>query len=80
MSEENISQELRLKNMDETRNYSIEEINRNELMSKKQTKGLYYSKLCLTLSYASFYNYWMCFHFCFCFLSWYPYRNDRFCN
>ena len=38
MSEENISQELRLKNIDETRNYFIEEINQNELMSKKHKK------------------------------------------
>ena len=29
MIEENISQEFRLKNIDETRNYLIEEINRN---------------------------------------------------
>ena len=29
MSEENISQESRLKNIDETRNYLIEEINQN---------------------------------------------------
>ena len=35
MVEENISQEFRLKNMKETRNYVIEEINQNELMSKK---------------------------------------------
>ena len=35
MSEENISQELRLKNIDETRNYLMEEINWNELTSKK---------------------------------------------
>ena len=35
MSEENISQEFWLKNIDETRNYFIEEINQNELMSKK---------------------------------------------
>ena len=35
MSEENISQEFRLKNIDETRNYLIEEINQNELMIKK---------------------------------------------
>ena len=35
MSEENISQEFRLKKTDETKNYLIEEINRNELMSKK---------------------------------------------
>ena len=38
MSEENISQEFRLKNIDETRNYFIEEINQNELISKKHKK------------------------------------------
>ena len=38
MSEENISQEFTLKNKDETRNYLIEEINQNELMSKKHSK------------------------------------------
>ena len=34
MAEENISQEFRFKNIDETRKYLIEEINQNELMSK----------------------------------------------
>ena len=29
MSEKNISQEIRMKNIDETRNYLIEEINQN---------------------------------------------------
>ena len=38
MSEENISQEFILKNIDETRNYLIEEINQNELKSKKHKK------------------------------------------
>ena len=38
MAEENISQEFRLKNIDETKKYLIEEINRNELMSKKHKK------------------------------------------
>ena len=38
MSVENISQECWLKNLDETRNYLIEEINQNELMSKKHKK------------------------------------------
>ena len=33
MLEENVSQELRLKNIGETRNYSLEEIKQNELMS-----------------------------------------------
>ena len=45
MAEENISQEFRLKNTDETRNYLIEEINRNELMSKK------HKKICTILNY-----------------------------
>ena len=38
MAGENISQEFRLKNIHETRNCVIEEINRNDLMSKKQKK------------------------------------------
>ena len=38
MCEENIRQECRMKNLDATRTYIIEEINRNELMSKKHKK------------------------------------------
>ena len=38
MSEENISHQFRLKNIDEPRNYLIEEINGNELMGKKHKK------------------------------------------
>ena len=47
MVEENISQEFRLKKnyQDKTRNYLIEEINRNELISKK------HKKVCTTLNY-----------------------------
>ena len=45
MAEENIGQEFRLKNIDETRNYLIEKINQNELMSKK------HKKVCTTLNY-----------------------------
>ena len=45
MPEENASQEFRLKNIDETRNFLIEKINRNELMSKS------HKKVCTTLSY-----------------------------
>ena len=53
MSEENISQEFRLKNIDERKNYLIKEINRNELMSKKQKnvfKILNYIELFLILA------------------------------
>ena len=45
MVEENISQEFRLKNINETRNDFIEEINQNELMSKK------HKKVCGVLNY-----------------------------
>ena len=78
--EENISQEFRLKNIDKTRNYFLEEIKENELMSGK------HKKVCDTLNYVefslflSFYNYWICFHLCFCFFSRYSYRNCEFCN
>ena len=45
MVEENISQEFRLKNIDETRNYFLEEMKQNELMSRK------HKKVCATLNY-----------------------------
>ena len=45
MTEENVSQKLRLKNIVETRNYFIEEIKQNELMSKKR------KKVCTALNY-----------------------------
>ena len=38
MTKENISQEFRLKNIDEIRNYSTEQINQNELIKKKHKK------------------------------------------
>ena len=64
MSKENLSQEFRLKNIDETKNYFVEEIEQNELMCKK------HKKVCTTLnyiehSYFSFCSYWMYFNFCF---------------
>ena len=45
MAKENIHQEFILKNLDETKNCLIEEINRNELMSKK------HKRVCTTLNY-----------------------------
>ena len=45
MAEENICQEFRFKNIEETRNYFIKEIDQNELMSNKHKKDLYDSKL-----------------------------------
>ena len=45
MVEENISQEFKLKNINETRCYFLEEIEQNELMSRK------HKKVCSTLNY-----------------------------
>ena len=45
MTEENISPEFRLKNIDETRNYFLEEVKKNEVMSKK------HQDVCTTLNY-----------------------------
>ena len=75
--EENISQEFRLKNIYERRNYFIEEINKNELMSKK------HKKTCQTLLLLNYIEYLIQFlqllDFCFCFFSSYAYRNCN-CN
>ena len=49
MSEENISQKFRLKNIHETRNYFLEEKEQNEVMSKKHKKVLNYIELLLVL-------------------------------
>ena len=45
MTEENISKEFRLKNIDEAGNFFMKEIDRNELMCKK------HEKVCTTLNY-----------------------------
>ena len=71
MVEQNISQEFRLKNIDETKNYLIEEIEESKSMGKKRKKGFYYSKLYWTLLYFSVFSYWMYFHFWICFFSQY---------
>ena len=45
MAEENISQEFRLKNIDETIIFFLEEIRQNELVSRK------HKKVCTILNY-----------------------------
>ena len=72
-----MSQEFRLRNIDKTRKYFLEEIKRGELMSRK------HRKVCTNLNYIEHvfkYNYWMYFNFCFYFFDWYSYRNCKFCN
>ena len=56
MTEQNISEELRLKTTDETRNCLIKHINQNELISKKTHTSLHNFKLYWTFSYYSFCN------------------------
>ena len=50
MSEENISQEFIIKNIDETRIYLIEEINGNELISEKYRVLNYTEQLLIFIS------------------------------
>ena len=45
MVEENISQEFRLENIHETRNYFLEEIEQNKLVGRK------HKKVCTNLNY-----------------------------
>ena len=68
-----MSEEFRLKNINETRNYLLEEIKQNEFRSKKC------KKFCIALSYIE-HNHWMYFSFGFVFVAWYYYRNYEFCN
>ena len=53
MGGENLNQESRLKNINETRNYFIVQVEQSGLMSNKLRKGFYKSKLYWTLSYFS---------------------------
>ena len=57
MTEENIIREFRLKDIDETRNHFVEEINHNWLMSNKHEKVCITLKSYQTLSYFSFCGY-----------------------
>ena len=54
MPEENINQEFRSKKMDEIRNYLIEEINRNDLLSKKHKKVIVISSITGFVSISAF--------------------------
>ena len=74
MSEENISQEFTLENINKTRNDLIEEIIQNELRSQR------HRKVYRAVTYVNFYCYWMRVHFYFCFLGWYSYSSYEFCN
>ena len=69
-----MSRQFRLKNLDEKRNYFLEEIQQNELMSRK------HRKVCTTLTYIEHFLIWMYFNFCFCLFVFYYYSNYKFCH
>ena len=75
-----MSEEFRLKNINEITNYFLKEIQQNELISKKHKKVCTNSKLHWTSSYISFDNYCMYFNFCFCLFVCYSYMNYEFYN
>ena len=80
MSEESISQEFRLESIDQTRNCFIEEINQNELMSKKHKKicrVLNYSEHLLVLISTVSEGVYIIY---ICFFNWYPYSYYELCN
>ena len=61
-----MSKEFSLKNVEETSNYFIKEIDKNELMSNK------YKKVCTTLNYIEhFLVLASAVFFFFCFITWY---------
>ena len=51
-----------------------------EKIKQKEQKDLYDFELSRTLAYISFYAYLICFHFSFCFFSWYTCKYCKFCN
>ena len=63
------SLEFRLKKVNETRNYLIEKIKHNDLVSEKYKKICKYLRVRKTLAYFSFNSYWLCFDFCIWFIS-----------
>ena len=74
-----MSHKFRFENIDETRNYFVDGIEQNELMSSK------HKKVCMTLNYIEQFlaftvSYWMYFNFCFYFFTWYSYNNFDSCN
>ena len=82
MSKENIIQEFRLKNVDQTKNYFAGEIEENELMSRK------YKMVCTTLDYTE-HNYTEilasaitgCISISgFYFFDWCSYKNYKLCK
>ena len=57
MAEENISQKCKLENINETRNYFLEGIKQNKLLSRKHKKVCTTVNYIENFSYLSFQNY-----------------------
>ena len=73
MNEENISQECRLKDLDEPKNYPIKETNQNDLMSEKRRN------ICTVLNYNEQSSILFS-KFCFCFIDFHSYQCCKFCS
>ena len=69
MLEENISKEFKLKNIEEIIKYVMQEIDQNELMSKKR------KKVCRVLNYIE--NLLV---LVLAFFGWYSYKNHKLCR
>ena len=71
----NMSREFRLKNLDETTNYSLEEIEQNELMKQKKVcKSLIYIEWFLIIAST------ITRRIPISFIAWYSCRKCEFCN
>ena len=73
MKEKTLSQEFKLKNIEEIKNCFIKDIDHSTFMRQKHKKDCLI-KNTLKITYASFYSYLMCFCFCFRFLVGTPIR------
>ena len=80
MPEENINQEISLKKHRWNKKLFNWKNKLTWINKQRAWKSLYSFQLYSLLTFCNFFSNWMCFHFCFCFFSWYSYRKYNFCN
>ena len=80
MPEENINQEIRLKKHRWNKKLFNWKNKSTWINKRRAWRSLYSFQLYSLLTYRNFFSNSMCFHFCFCFFSWYSYRKYKFCN
>ena len=71
-----ISQDFRLKSLDETKTYFIEQLNQSDFVSTKHKKRNF--EFYLTIIYLSFCYHWLCFNIWFLIIDWYFHRHCKF--